>query len=280
MASSSLGSSCSSCCSPAWGRSPGTPSATTPPPPPKLADAPAADPAGAGSPDGTWTLGAKPGYVGYRVEELFAGETLRKDAVGRTTDVTGTLVFANGQLQSVEITANADALKSDRAPRDSFLRSNALETDKYPTGTFQAEQPGLPAPPATGKAFKVPLTGDLTIHGVTRRVTLQLTARRRGDRIDVVTTAPIRFVDYGIQTPSTAIVKTEDHGDLEADLTFRRASSNVEGGRRLQLAAAIWGRRSGPCSLPRWISKSAAAIGREKKYPCADSQPIVLTASR
>ena len=112
------------------------------PPPPKLADAPGADPAGAGSPDGTWTLGAKPGYVGYRVEELFAGETLRKDAVGRTTDVTGTLVFANGQLQSVDITANADALKSDRAPRDSFLRSNALETDKLPDRHVPGGEPG------------------------------------------------------------------------------------------------------------------------------------------
>jgi polyisoprenoid-binding protein YceI len=193
------------------------------PPPPKLADAPVADPQSAGSPDGTWTLGPKPGYVGYRVAELFAGETLRKDAVGRTTEVTGTLVFANSQLQSVDVTANAKALKSDRAPRDSFLRSNALETDRFPTGTFTAENPGLPAPPATGKAFKVALTGDLTLHGVTRRMTLQLTARRVGDRLDVVGTAPVQFADYDIATPSTAIVKTEDHGDLEIDLTFRRA---------------------------------------------------------
>jgi polyisoprenoid-binding protein YceI len=193
------------------------------PPPPELADAPAAEPQSAGSPDGTWTLAPKPGYVGYRVEEIFAGETLRKDAVGRTKEVTGTIVFANDQLQSVNITANADALESDRAPRDSFLRSNALETDRFPTGTFVAENPGLPAPPPSGKAFDVPLTGDLTLHGVTRRITLQLRARRVGDRIDVVGTAPVAFADYGIETPSTPIVKTEDHGDLEIDLTFRRS---------------------------------------------------------
>jgi polyisoprenoid-binding protein YceI len=193
------------------------------PPPPTLADAPAADAQHAGSPDGTWRLGAKPGYVGYRVQELFAGETLHKDAVGRTTKVTGTIVFANSQLQSVNVTANVQALKSDRAPRDSFLHSNSLETDRYPTGTFQAVNPLLPAPPASGKAFDVQLPGDLTIHGVTRRVTLPLRARRVGDRIDVVGTAPILFRDYDIQTPSSAIVKTEDHGDLEIDLTFRRA---------------------------------------------------------
>lgn len=192
------------------------------PPPPTLADAPAADAGSAGSPDGTWALGAKPGYVGYRVEELFAGETLHKDAVGRTTEVTGTIVFANSRLQTVNVTADASALKSDRAPRDSFLRSNALETERFPTGTFRAENPGLPAPPASGKAFDVPLTGDLTLHGVTRRITLQLRARRIGNRIDVAGTAPVRFADYDIETPSTAIVKTEDHGDLEIDLTFRR----------------------------------------------------------
>ena len=193
------------------------------PPPPTLADAPAAGEQHAGSPDGTWTLGAKPGYVGYRVQELFAGETLHKDAVGRTTQVTGTIVFTNSRLQSVNVTADVQGLKSDRAPRDSFLHSNALETDRYPTGTFQAVNPALPAPPASGKAFDVPLTGDLTLHGVTRRITLQLRARRIGDRIDVVGTAPVLFRDYAIQTPSTAIVKTEDHGDLEIDLTFRRS---------------------------------------------------------
>ena len=193
------------------------------PPPPTLGDAPVADAQHAGSPDGTWKLGAKPGYVGYRVQELFAGETLHKDAVGRTSAVTGTIVFANSQLQSVNVTADVQALKSDRAPRDSFLHSNALETDRYPTGTFQAINPALPAPPASGKAFAVGLTGDLTLHGVTRRITLQLRARRVGDRIDVVGTAPVLFRDYNIQTPDTAIVKTEDHGDLEIDLTFRRA---------------------------------------------------------
>jgi polyisoprenoid-binding protein YceI len=192
------------------------------PPPPTLGDAPAAGGPSDTSPDGTWTLGPKPGFVGYRVEELFAGETVRKDAVGRTSKVTGRLVFTGNQLRSVDVTADVQALESDRAPRDTFLRSNALESDRFPTGTFTAQNPGLPAPPIPGKAFDVPLTGDLTIHGVTRRVTLNLRTRRVGDRIDVVGTAPIQFADYDITAPDSAIVRTEDHGDLEIDLTFRR----------------------------------------------------------
>ena len=112
---------------------------------PSSADAPAAAGQTTGSPDGTWTLGAKPGYVGYRVQELFAGETIRKDAVGRTTQVKGTLVFAGSQLKTVNVTANLQSLKSDRAPRDSFLHSNALETDSL--SRRARSRPSTPASP-------------------------------------------------------------------------------------------------------------------------------------
>ena len=84
---------------------------------------------------------------GPQIAEFERAYPTHKDAVGRTSSVTGTIVFANSQLQSVNVTADLQALKSDRAPRDSFLHSNALETDRYPTGTFQAVNPALPAPP-------------------------------------------------------------------------------------------------------------------------------------
>jgi hypothetical protein len=65
------------------------------------------------------------------------------------------------------------------------------------------------------------------------------------------------------------MVSAGDHGDVEADLMIHRngaAGGGPAGSARfVQLAAAICGRRSGPRSVPRWISKSVAAIGREKK---------------
>jgi len=49
------------------------------------------------------------------------------------------------------------------------LREIVLEPDKYPEITFRST--GVEAK-AVGGVFKVKLTGDLTLHGVTRRVTI------------------------------------------------------------------------------------------------------------
>lgn len=191
------------------------------PPPPKLEDA-ASAPSG-GSPAGNWNVAAG-GFVGYRVEEKFGGETLSKTAVGRTSDVTGTMTIADDQIESATVNADLKNLKSDREPRDTYLHGNALETDTFPTAKFELTEPApLPAKVTAGKVVRVPVTGDLTLHGETKPVTTTLEGRWTGDRIDVVGQIPVLFSTYGIAQPKSAIVDTEDHGQLELKLVFRRA---------------------------------------------------------
>jgi polyisoprenoid-binding protein YceI len=181
------------------------------PPPPKLPTASSvASSQTAGSPAGTWRVVPAPStYVGYRVQELFAGETIHKDAVGRTG--------------GVQITANLAGLRSDRGPRDTYLHTHALETDTIPNATFALSAPNpLPTTPKVGTELQVPVTGTLTVHNVTRDITVTLTARWDGPTVDVVGTVPIKFADYGIEKPKTAVVETEDHGSLELSLHFAR----------------------------------------------------------
>jgi polyisoprenoid-binding protein YceI len=191
------------------------------PPPPKLEDA-ASAPA-SGSPDGDWTIGSG-GYVGYRVEEKFGGETLSKTAVGRTSDVTGSMTIANDEVGQAKVTADLKSLKSDREPRDTYLHGNGLETDTYPTAEFTLTQPAsLPATVTTGKVVKVPVTGDLTLHGQTKPVATTLEGRWTGNRIDVIGQIPVQFATFGISRPESAIVETADHGTLELKLVFHRS---------------------------------------------------------
>jgi polyisoprenoid-binding protein YceI len=195
------------------------------PPPPKLPTASSvASSQTAGSPAGTWRVVAAPStYVGYRVQELFAGETIHKDAVGRTGGVTGTMTCSDQQVQAVQITANLAGLRSDRGPRDTYLHTHALETDTIPNATFTLSAPNpLPTTPKVGTELQVPVTGKLTVHNVTRDITVTLTARWDGPTVDVVGTVPIKFADYGIEKPKTAVVETEDHGSLELSLHFAR----------------------------------------------------------
>lgn len=69
-----------------------------------------------------------------------------------------------------------------------------------------------------------PASGDLTIRGVTRTVTVDLGAQRRGDALVVVGSAPVRLADFGVTAPTAPIVASvEDAGAIEFQLYFRRS---------------------------------------------------------
>ena len=65
--------------------------------------------------------------------------------------------------------------------------------------------------------------GTLTLHGVTNAITVTVQARLSGSAIQVITTIPIVFADYQIVAPSSGFVSVEDHGSIEASLTFTKS---------------------------------------------------------
>ena len=181
----------------------------------------AAGPAKA-SADGNWKVA--PGtdvFVGYRVEELFAGQAVKKTATGRTASVTGTMTVAGATIPSAEIKADTTKLKSDEARRDSFIGTRGLETQKFPEATFKLTSPiTLPAPPVKDQEVDVTATGDLTLHGVTKSVQVPLKAKWTGPTITVAGNTPIVFADYKMDPIEIAILKTDDRGVLELQLAF------------------------------------------------------------
>ena len=98
--------------------------------------------------DGTWNVNTSLGsigagttsFVGYRVQEQLVGVG-GHTAVGRTTEVTGSLTLAGAVVENVQITADLTALVSDSPQRDNQLRSQALQTDTFPTATFKTTRP-------------------------------------------------------------------------------------------------------------------------------------------
>jgi polyisoprenoid-binding protein YceI len=194
------------------------------PPPAALrtrSDAPAA---GGGEVSGTWNV--QPGdqvFVGYRMQEQFGGDTVEHTAVGRTPAVSGTMRIDGNKLVAASFTADLSQLSSDQARRDRYIKVNGLETDHFPTSTFALTEPiSLPGA-ATGAVVDINATGDLMIHGVTKRVTIPLKARWNGATIDISGGTGIVLADYGINPPAVGgFVKTADHGSFELQLTFVR----------------------------------------------------------
>ena len=161
----------------------------------------------------------------YRVREQLVGKDLPNDAIGATNEVTGRIVVGpDGKVLPAEsrILVAVAGLKSDQSRRDNFLRRRTLQTDSFPTVTLVPTAiQGLLTPIPAGTSRTLQLSGDLTVHGVKRPTTWQVTARPDGSAVVGTATTAFTFKDFGLDQPRVPIVlSVADTIRLEYDFTL------------------------------------------------------------
>ena len=101
------------------------------------------------------------------------------------------------------------SLASDEDERDSFIKSNTLQVDQFPTATFVPTKiVGLETPLPTSGQQTFQLLGDLTVHGVTLPVSWNVTAQFGDTSISGDAGTGIKITDFGMEIPSVAVVLT------------------------------------------------------------------------
>ncbi|MEO5837473.1 MAG: YceI family protein [Acidimicrobiales bacterium] len=167
--------------------------------------------------DGTWKI-TTASQVGYRVTEDLVGGLANNVAVGRTNAVTGTVTVAGTKVTAVDASADLTKLTSDSSRRDGQVQTRILSTSQFPTATFKLASPiDFSTVPAVGAENKGKATGDLTIHGVTKRVTIDVTYQLiSATEIRMLGTVPIVWSDYKIPSPTFAgVADVRDNGAME-----------------------------------------------------------------
>jgi polyisoprenoid-binding protein YceI len=169
----------------------------------------------------TYDLDAGTGsFVGFRIDEELStvGATT---AVGRTPEVDGTVVLDGTELTEAAITADLTALRTDISQRDNRVQG-ALDTATHPTTTFELTEPvDLGELPPVGEPVSVTAVGELTLHGVTRPVTVPLDAVVLSGVSALLVTGSfeIELAEYDIVAPSAPIVvSVADTGTVELQL--------------------------------------------------------------
>jgi polyisoprenoid-binding protein YceI len=152
---------------------------------------------------------------------------------GRFTDFTGTIVGdpAKPEASSVEFTIKAASIDTAQPNRDKHLRSaDFFDAEKFPEISFKSTKIT-----PTGKS-KYDVTGALTMHGVTKTVTLPVTY--------LGTSGPGKDAKFGFET--TAVINRKDFGIiwnkamdnggymLGDDVTV---TINIEAGRKKETAS-------------------------------------------
>ena len=178
---------------------------------------------------GTWTVAAD-SVAGYRVREQLANLPAESDAVGRTDQVTGSITVetsgATTTLTAASLSVDMTSLASDKTMRDNRLRREGLESDAFPTATFVLTAPvEVPAAALAGTASDITLTGDLTVHSVTKSVQIPAQAQLVNGTIQVAGSLTFPLSDYAIVAPNIGglIVSIAEDGTLEFLVNFTKS---------------------------------------------------------
>lgn len=136
---------------------------------------------------------------------------------GRFNDFDGSFEYdkAAPEKSSINVTIDTTSLDSNHAERDKHLKSpDFLDVKKYPTATFKST--GFKS---TGEG-KGDITGDFTLHGVTKSITFPVVRIGEGNdpwggyRAGFSGSTVLKLSDYGIDYnlgPASSTVEIELH---------------------------------------------------------------------
>jgi len=178
-----------------------------------------------------WQIDGAHSAVQFKVTHLMIA-TVR----GEFGKLTGTIEYDGTNPASIkaDVTIDVSTVNTREPKRDEHLKSaDFFDVAKHPTATFKSKQA------VAGTAGTVKLVGDLTLRGVTKEVTLEITGPTqvitdpRGNRkVGATATAKINRQDFGV-----AWNKTLDAGGVvvsdEVVLTI-----DIEAGRKPDAPAA------------------------------------------
>ena len=147
---------------------------------------------------GTWQIDPNHSAAQFSVRHLGVS-TVR----GAFTKVSGSATYdpANPSKDTLEATIDANSVDTRVEMRDNDLRSpRFFDAQKYPTITFRSKQTK-----AAGSG-KLQITGDLTIHGVTKEVVLDVDGPSapikdpmgKGQRMGASATTKVNRQDFGV----------------------------------------------------------------------------------
>jgi len=162
--------------------------------------------------------------VTYRVGETFVTGNRFNLAVGTTHAVRGDVYVDRAHPSNSRvgaITVDISTFQSDRGRRDEAIRSEWLESSKYPTAVFTPSAiRGLPASYTEGQEVPVQILGTLRVRDVTKPETFTGTVKLTGHTLTGSMQTSVLMTDFGFDPPSIlGVLKAENQAQLELQFT-------------------------------------------------------------
>ena len=101
---------------------------------------------------------------------------------------------------------------------EEHFNENYIESDQFPKSTFKGKVTNFVVSKVTTSKTSFDVEGDLTLHGVTKKVKTKITFLQSGEKLFASCTFKVKPSDYNIKIPS--VVKSKIAESVEIDLKF------------------------------------------------------------
>jgi polyisoprenoid-binding protein YceI len=174
----------------------------------------------------SWNIDAAHSQITFTVRHMVFAKVR-----GKFGKWTGTLQLDPADLgkSQVEVTIDAGSVDTSDAQRDGHLKSpDFFDVAKFPALTFKSKSV------QTRGADKARITGDLTLHGVTKEIALDAELSGRGkdpwgnERVGFSATAAVDRTEFGLnfnQVLETGGVLVGNKVDIDIDLQAIKAKA-------------------------------------------------------
>ncbi len=173
----------------------------------------------------------------------FTSKAPLETIVGKTGEITGFIEVDIEDLSkkpSAKFEVDLASVKTGIGMRDTHMREKYLETDKFPKAVFTLTgiKSGGTGKLENNQPVDLTLEGDFTVHGVTKKVEILVTAtymketddtkaRLPGDLLHIVGTFDVYLTEHNIKRPQFVILKLDDRQKIDLDFFASTASPPV-----------------------------------------------------
>jgi polyisoprenoid-binding protein YceI len=106
---------------------------------------------------------------------------------------------------------------------EEHFNENYMESSKIPKATFKGKTTNLSAVNFNKEGtYNVSVEGDLTLHGVTQKITAPGTISVKAGKINAASTFKIKIKDYGIKIPTLVADKIAEVVEIKVNCLYEQ----------------------------------------------------------
>ncbi|MEY3397948.1 MAG: hypothetical protein RL220_542 [Bacteroidota bacterium] len=148
----------------------------------------------------------------------FFSSTKMEDIKAENNKVASVLDASTGD---VEFTILVKSFVFEKALMQEHFNENYMESDTYPKSTFKGKVENMSSVKiGTAGTYNVKVSGDLTMHGVTKKVTTDATFTVKDGKLSAASTFYVNPKDYNIAIPSVVQENISDKIEVKVLLNL------------------------------------------------------------